>query len=128
MPCFLHANRGKSSASAIANSGGLSGTQAPQAKPQQAVAFTKIEYIEGQPTTVPAGPGGYATYAFCPTGSVPVGGGFKFIGSVPGAVPYISQSSRVTAPSNDVGWGVGIANSYPGATTVVIAATVLCAS
>lgn len=103
------------------------GINAPQAKPNSQVGFTKIAIVVGQPISVAAGEDGGGSVD-CPAGSVPTGGGFENLGTQPFQPPSLVWLSRPYPLVNPTGWQVAITNKVAGAATSTVEPYVLCAS
>ena len=103
-----------------------SGVGVPGAKPTPQVGFTKVEYVESATAYAPTGGGGTA-WAYCPPGSVPIGGGHRILAGVNQPFPLVYTNTRYEG-NGKLGWTVSFTNWAAGAESLSFVATVLCAS
>jgi hypothetical protein len=101
----------------------VDGIRVPDAKPTDQVGFTTIEYIEGPPTTVPAGQS-IQGFALCPAGELVTGGGFR-LSNYNGQPPIVTYS-RLIVSGPQYGWSVSINNKAAGATDATFIVNAVC--
>jgi hypothetical protein len=95
-----------------------------QAKPTDAVGFTKIVTITAPALAVPAG-SGLVSHADCPAGTTLSGGGYVYTD------PFFSAAAApavVSSGPQSNGWWVSVSNDAVGATTRHLGVYALCAS